>query len=61
VEYPLTGLGEQPGFLRLLHSGAVETIHTREASLEDVFIRVTGRTLGGDVVVPAAERQAAGA
>ncbi len=43
-EFPLTGLGENPAFLELLQNG-VETIHTTEASLEDIFIQVTGRGL----------------
>jgi len=43
-EFPLTGLGENPAFLELLRNG-VETIHTTEASLEDIFIQVTGRGL----------------
>jgi fluoroquinolone transport system ATP-binding protein len=46
VDFALTGLGENDHFLGLLRGGAVQTIHTREATLEDVFIRVTGRTLG---------------
>ena len=32
-------------FLRILQSGTVQTIHTQEATLEDIFIRVTGRSL----------------
>ena len=45
-EFPLAGLGDNPDFINLLRSGAVETIHTLETTLEDVFVRVTGRTLG---------------
>jgi fluoroquinolone transport system ATP-binding protein len=44
-EFPLDGLGDDEGFLALLRSGWVETIHTEEATLEDVFIRITGRRL----------------
>jgi fluoroquinolone transport system ATP-binding protein len=44
-EFALDGLAEEPEFLALLQSGGVETIHTLETTLEDVFIRVTGRTL----------------
>ncbi|MBA2572143.1 MAG: ABC transporter ATP-binding protein [Gemmatimonadetes bacterium] len=44
-EFPLAGLGENEAFLRLLRSGTVQTIHTQEATLADVFIRVTGRSL----------------
>jgi fluoroquinolone transport system ATP-binding protein len=43
--FPLEGLGDNSGFLRLLRDGAVQTIHTQEATLEDIFIRVTGRSL----------------
>ena len=31
--------------LRLLRSGDIETMHTQETTLEDVFVQVTGRTL----------------
>ncbi|HEU4326357.1 MAG TPA: ABC transporter ATP-binding protein [Roseiflexaceae bacterium] len=43
--FPLDGLGENPGFLGLLRGGAVQTIHSQEASLEEIFVRVTGRSL----------------
>lgn len=45
-EFPLDGIGEDAEFLALLRGGRVQTIHTQEATLEDVFIRVTGRSLG---------------
>ena len=45
-EYPLAGLADDPGFLELLRTRDVQTIHTLEATLEDVFIQVTGRSLG---------------
>lgn len=44
-EFPLAGLGENGHFLDLLRHHPVETIHTQEATLEDVFVRVTGREL----------------
>jgi fluoroquinolone transport system ATP-binding protein len=44
-EFALDGLAEEPEFLALLRSGGVETIHTLETTLEDVFIRVTGTAL----------------
>ena len=44
-EFPLDGLGNDEGFLRLLRREQIETIHTEEATLEDVFIRATGRSL----------------
>jgi fluoroquinolone transport system ATP-binding protein len=43
--FPLAGLGENTAFLHLLQRGAVQTIHSQEATLEDIFIRVTGRSL----------------
>lgn len=43
--FPLAGLADNPAFLTLLRSGTVQTMHTREATLEDVFVRVTGRHL----------------
>jgi fluoroquinolone transport system ATP-binding protein len=43
--FPLEGLGENSSFLGLLRQGHVQTIHTQEATLEDIFIRVTGRSL----------------
>jgi fluoroquinolone transport system ATP-binding protein len=45
AEFPLAGLGENQAFLELLRKHEVQTIHTQEASLEDIFIRVTGRSL----------------
>jgi fluoroquinolone transport system ATP-binding protein len=44
-EFPLEGLGSDEGFLRLLRQEQIETIHTEEATLEDVFIQATGRRL----------------
>lgn len=44
-EFPLDGLGVNGEFLGLLRSGSVEAIHSLEATLEDVFIRITGRVL----------------
>jgi len=43
--FELKNIGKNSDFLRLLASDTVETIHTTEASLEDVFIRTTGREL----------------
>jgi fluoroquinolone transport system ATP-binding protein len=45
AEFPLEGLAEQEQFLSLLRSGSVETIHTEEASLEEIFLQITGRNL----------------
>ena len=44
-EFSLDGLGEDQGFLDLLRGERIETIHTEEATLEDVFIGTTGRKL----------------
>ena len=44
-EFPLDGLGEDPEFAALLRDAAIETIHSQEASLEDVFLGVTGHRL----------------
>lgn len=44
-EFALPDLGTNATFLSLLRSGTVETIHTQEASLDDIFIDVTGREL----------------
>jgi fluoroquinolone transport system ATP-binding protein len=44
-EFAVDRLADDSEFLGLLRSGAVETIHTLETTLEEVFVRVTGRTL----------------
>lgn len=44
-EFPIDGLGDDEAFLELLREERIETIHTEEATLEDVFIRTTGRRL----------------
>ncbi|MBE7555183.1 MAG: ABC transporter ATP-binding protein [Anaerolineales bacterium] len=44
-EFPLAGLGDNAEFLGLLRDHQVQTLHTLEASLEEVFIQVTGREL----------------
>ena len=44
AEFPIDGLGENEAFQRALRDG-VQTIHSREATLEDVFLAVTGRNL----------------
>jgi fluoroquinolone transport system ATP-binding protein len=45
-QFSLDGLADNPEFLAVLRLGGTETIHTIETTLEDVFVRVTGRTLG---------------
>ncbi|WP_199618953.1 ABC transporter ATP-binding protein [Paenibacillus alkalitolerans] len=44
-EYDLAELGTNGTFLSLLREGTIESIHTSEATLEDIFIRVTGKEL----------------
>jgi len=44
-EFDLDRLGENQSFLNLIKSDSIQTIHSEEASLEDVFIRLTGETL----------------
>ena len=44
-EFELNTLGRDRRFAELLDAGTVETIHTTEATLEDVFLAVTGRRL----------------
>ena len=45
-DFPLEDLAENAAFLEALRAPALETIHTQETSLEQIFIRVTGRELG---------------
>ena len=45
ADFPLDGLADNAAFQRVLRECDVQTIHTREATLADVFIRVTGRAL----------------
>jgi fluoroquinolone transport system ATP-binding protein len=44
-EFAMDGLADDPAFHEVLRSHHVETIHSREASLDDVFVEVTGRQL----------------
>lgn len=45
AEFEMDGLADDPDFLAVLRNHHVETIHSREASLDDVFVEVTGRQL----------------
>jgi fluoroquinolone transport system ATP-binding protein len=45
ADFPLDGLADNTAFHGLLRAADVQTIHTREAGLADIFIRVTGRHL----------------
>lgn len=44
-EFPLENLGGNKDFISFLKKGDVEMIHTQEASLDDIFIKTTGRRL----------------
>ncbi|MEF3312074.1 ABC transporter ATP-binding protein [Paenibacillus sp. GYB004] len=46
ASFDLRTIGNDPAFIRLLRSGTIETMHTQEASLEDIFVNITGRCLG---------------
>lgn len=44
-EFPMDGLDADPSFSAILKNREILTIHTQEASLEDIFIKVTGQKL----------------
>jgi len=44
-EFDLKNLADDNSFLSLLKTGTVQTIHTEEATLEEIFIKATGRHL----------------
>jgi fluoroquinolone transport system ATP-binding protein len=44
-EFPLNGLADNARFIAMLRLGRIETIHTLETTLEDVFIQLTGQAL----------------
>ena len=44
-EFALEDLGHNPAFLAFIQKAHVNKIHTKEASLEEVFIKVTGKSL----------------
>jgi len=46
-EFSLEKLGENSGFINLLKTQTIRTIHSQEADLEDIFIEVTGFSLTG--------------
>ncbi len=45
AEFPMDSLADDPAFHALLRDRHVETIHSGEASLDDVFVEITGRRL----------------
>lgn len=44
-EFPMDHLGENSDFLKLIKNEYIRSIHSSEASLEDVFIKTTGQKL----------------
>jgi len=44
-EFPIDQLASNPAFSDILNKREILTIHTQEASLEDIFIKVTGQQL----------------
>ncbi|MCK9630209.1 MAG: ABC transporter ATP-binding protein [Methanoregula sp.] len=44
-EFPLDGLGSNKNFFDLLNRADIRSLHTDEATLEDIFLSVTGRGL----------------
>lgn len=44
-EFPIRNLGENSDFIGFIKKGEVSRIHTMEATLDEVFINVTGKTL----------------
>ncbi len=43
--FALAGLGDNGRFQELLRADAIQTLHSQEATLDDIFIEVTGRSL----------------
>jgi len=41
----MESLGQNSEFLELLRAGDLQTLHTQEATLEEVFIQLTGTSL----------------
>jgi fluoroquinolone transport system ATP-binding protein len=44
-DFELSGIGYNEEFLELVRNKDIERMHTQEATLEDIFIEVTGRGL----------------
>jgi len=45
IEFDLKNLADNNNFLNILREGDVQTIHTAEATLDEIFIKATGRQL----------------
>ncbi|HLA95051.1 MAG TPA: ABC transporter ATP-binding protein [Pyrinomonadaceae bacterium] len=48
AEFPMEALGNNPKFLEFISGGEILRINTQEATLEEVFIEVTGTSLMDD-------------
>ena len=44
-DFSLLNLGENSDFLNIIKNNEIKSIHTKDATLDDVFIKVTGRVL----------------
>ncbi|MFE0020832.1 ABC transporter ATP-binding protein [Amycolatopsis sp. NPDC059021] len=44
-DFPLDGLADNAAFLRLVRAQRVASMHSKEATLDDVFVESTGRSL----------------
>jgi fluoroquinolone transport system ATP-binding protein len=49
ADFPLDGLGRDEGFLELLRTRRIDSVHSQEASLDQVFAHVTGASLAAGV------------
>ena len=47
-EFPMDGIGTNEEFLNLLKTKEIETLHSGETTLEDIFIKVTGVQLSDE-------------
>lgn len=45
ITFPLDNLGQNADFLHQLQNRKITSIHSKEASLNDIFIKITGKTL----------------
>lgn len=44
-EFPLLDLGNNPAFLSFIKQGEIKRLNTQDATLEEVFIHITGKSL----------------
>lgn len=45
AHFPLAGLGHNPEFLELARCDSIQTMHSQEATLDDIFVQVAGKSL----------------